>query len=268
MRRETERQKNVRMAVKIYDRLYKQRSNGRPFTSPAMIVEMINYGRGKWIDPFKKVCKFIEELRDEAGGVDRLNQPLSDYFTTLLNYYQRFKRYPTLKQITGPTVESEFINFIHMREDEDGAYWTSRMEHDRKVFCEKYGWGRRTYDPLMPHAWDGPGDPTQVEVLNKTNIPKKLGFRELVEYSLINPPPEDLAEYNRLFVEDEESNRWIGDGNSNPVVKPTPKKKVERKIVAKVMPKVKPKVLPKKPRPKVMPKVKPQPRVERKRSMD
>lgn len=218
----TERQHNRKIAVTIYDRIYKERSGGRPFSHPAVITEMATFGTGKHIKPFDDVCKFLENLRDASGGVDELTRPLNDYFHVLFDYYKKFGRYPTLKQMAGPTAQSDFISFVHKSEDEEGAYWMDKDTYDRIQFSKKWGWGKMVYDPILPHTWKGPGNPALIPALNKKNLPIRLGFRELVKYKLIDPPQEVIDEYNRLYLSTSDLVRFVGDNNPKYVSKPVP----------------------------------------------
>jgi hypothetical protein len=222
-KRETELQRNSRLAVKIYDHLYRERFGNKPFMAPASIRDMINFGKGKWMVSFRSVVKCIFSLRDERGGADtNLKQYLTDYFTLVLDYYERFKRRPTLKQITGKTAEDRFRVYVYDQEEEWGAYFCSQKTLDRMAFHRKYSFNNLTYDPILPHLWDGPGDPSKIPELNNQHppLPIKLDFRKMIKYRLIDPPQEDIDEYNRLFVEDPDDNRWVGDGNPEPVEKP------------------------------------------------
>lgn len=231
--KETEETRYTRLAIKVYDELYRERSRNRPFMNPAVIRDMITHGKGKWMASFRKVTKFILAFRDERGGGKgtlQVKRYMEDYFKRLLDYYKRFGRTPTLKQITGPTIEDEFRNWVYQQEDEWGRYFDSQKEIDRRKLADKYPYvyGKKNYDPILPHLWDGPGDPSKVPELNKHSppLPIHLGFREMVKHRLIDPPQEDIDEYNRLYVEDEDDNRWVGDGIPEPVEKPGPPPRV------------------------------------------
>lgn len=200
-RGESETVFNLRLAVSVYDRLYKEASNGKNFMNPSIVREMKTFGTGKWIHIFKKVNGYIQELLEEHDAHNDMRQILVDYFTVVLRHYWRWKRFPTLKQLTGPTAEDNFRAFIHSQEVEHGAYWISSNTHERMKFNRKYGWGDMFYDPVLPHTWTGPGRPDLIPALNKAAIPIRLGFRELVEYRLLIPPQEDIDLYNRLWVD-------------------------------------------------------------------
>ena len=206
---ETNRNHNRRLAVDIYDKLYRLESNNKPFTNPSIITEMIATGSGNWIGPFNRVCRFLEDLRQEARAANPMKELLKDYFGVLFHHYRRFKRLPTIKQLNGPTIESNFIAFIHSREKEDGEYWGSKALYDRIAFGTKYGYGSKVYDPIFPDLWSGPGDPLSVASLNENKRPKSLSFIDLVKYGLLNPPFEDIESYYRLFEPETPKEKWI-----------------------------------------------------------
>ena len=222
-----ERKYNLQQAVSIYDRMYREQT-GRPFMNPAAVREMIDFGRGKHISNFTRLVEFLESFRDERQGADDLKNILPDYYSILFKYYKRFNRIPTIKQIFGTNLESEFRTYVYMRENEEGAYFTSQRTLDRIAFSNKWDcWGHKIYDPFLPHLWNGPGDPSKVPELNKGTLPINLGFRELVKYRLIKATQEDIDEYNRLWVEDEEANRWL-DGGKPTLELPGPPKRVKQ----------------------------------------
>lgn len=251
---ETRRNYYKRLAVAIYDRMYKIRTNGKVFCPPSMITEMKTYGTGKWITPFSKVCRFLEDLRQHEKAANPMKYLLQDYFGVVLDHYSRFKRLPTVKQLNGPTVESAFIAFIHTQEEDQGTYWNDKSLYDRISFSNKYGFGEKTYDPLFPDQWNGPGDPSTIPALNNGRCPTRLGFIDLVKHGLISPPMEDIHEYYRLFEPEVEQKDWITGEviqrasivdneevrreeaflkliNKGPYAKKTPKEKITRPTI-------------------------------------
>lgn len=215
------RMRNVRLAAKLYDKMYREYTGGKNFTSPAMIRDMIAYGRGKWMPQFNKVENYLHDLLKENNGYNEFKWLLKDYYGVLFEYYRRFKRVPTLKQITGPTMDSQFRAWVHKQEEELGSYWTSEKAAARAKWHGAHGWwGRKEYDPIIPHVWSGPGDPTKVPALNRGVMPIGITFRMAVRFRLIDPPQEVIDEYNRLYTMDEEDAKWVGDGSTEPVEKP------------------------------------------------
>jgi len=226
-----EKSQRRRLAVQVYDNMFSIKVPGRPFLPPAQIQDMISFGKGKYMGAFDKVCTYLEDFMKEFDARNDFKEVLRDYFTMLFNHYGQYKRVPTLKQLSGPRIEDLFRHWVFGQEKEFGAYWVSEKEKARGEFNRKYGWGKYHYDPILPHLWSGPGDPSKVPELNRRSLPIQLGFRELLKYRLINPPQEDIDEYNRLFVEDPEDNRWVGDGNPTPAEKPGAPKRVSQKPV-------------------------------------
>jgi hypothetical protein len=236
---ETRATYHKRLAVSIYDRLYRIQSGGKYFASPAMINEMKAYGTGKWIQPFAKVVKFLIELRGQNQAANPMAHLLNDYFTLVLNHYSQFKRYPTVKQLNGPTIESKFISYVHKEEDDKGEYWSDQDLYDRIKFSNRYGFGERTYDPLFPELWDGPGDPKSVPSLNSGKAPIKIGFIDLVKHNLIKAPIEDIHEYYRLYEPNVPREEWItGEvperiGNKPPLDKAKELERITNNIIYK-----------------------------------
>jgi hypothetical protein len=200
---EFEKKEFIALAARIYFRMFFERFNRYPM-APAACKQLSDRGTGtKYAKTFERIVDFLLEERKSAGGADNLDRPLRDYYRLLFEYYARFRRIPTMKQISpGSVMSNLFITYtIQYEEDGLGKYWSSKESIEKFEFIKKYpmasGWV--SYDPILPDQWDGPGDPTKIPELNKGTLPVGLDFEKMVEYGLINPPSEDIETYNRLF---------------------------------------------------------------------
>jgi hypothetical protein len=187
----------------VYFRIFFERFRRYPLPMH-LSRQLETRGTGKYANVFGKVVDFLLEERRQANGADSLNRPFQDYFLLMFNHYSKFGRVPTITQISpGSVNSSNFINMV-LKEEQSGhgKYWSTKDSLDKAYLLNKYG-SNIEYDPILPHTYTGPGDPTNVPELNKGVMPLTLNFEQLLKYGLINPSQQDIDIWNRLFKQQE-----------------------------------------------------------------
>jgi len=74
---------------------------------------------------FDRIVGFVKSQIKENKAYNPILSVLTDYYRSVINYYKRFNRAPTIKQISpSPTNVSNFISFIiHEEKENEIPYW-------------------------------------------------------------------------------------------------------------------------------------------------
>lgn len=146
-----------RMGLRIYIGLFRNKFGRPPFNR--FIEAQINQSTSKiksntksakYRNTFDKIAKFLLETRAEYNSVNRMDDLLKDYFTCILDYYEKFRRIPNINQLgPGPTNQENFIQYATQEEHFGFGYWLEQKHLDYAIEVRNNPDKYKMDDPFM-----------------------------------------------------------------------------------------------------------------------
>lgn len=144
---------SIPTAVRKYGDLYLKTFGRKPLHPVQLRLLETGRGAAQYSGIFRDIVRFLYTQRLSQLAANDMVTMLHDYFVAVIRRYLRFKRAPTIKQISPtPTNVSEFISFTIYQEQTTGSsYWLTAEDRAAADHLIQHG-GTKFVDPIIDAA--------------------------------------------------------------------------------------------------------------------